>query len=246
MVDVDVLKWLKWLRNARNSMNTGLFPLKYLLLCKRSPAQNLWSQEKEIRLESTHLSSEHHSDNQVLDFPLPRPRPTTVVEICFGMEAGWGRVLYFTLISASLFHSLGTETIPGPFLNDQVLEVHFGVKLKQRHGQMPLEISPPLLSFCSRFSGLLQISQTGFYLFTSILSTFTQLCVVLKTQKCSQNKKWLLLFPFTLLRVPHESLCVFLSHPSRFLIVKPGFSAGFHKHIWVTQVGFFFKWKQAR
>lgn len=142
-----------------------------------------------------------------------------------------GSYTSFTFISASLFHSLGTETIPGSFLKDQVLEVHFGVQLKQRHGQMSLETSPPLLSFCSHFSGLLQISQTGFCLFTSILSTFTQFCVVLKIQKCSQNKKSLLLFPFTLLRVPHESLCVFLSHPSRFLIVKPGFSAGFHKHI---------------
>lgn len=89
--------WSDWVFHisARNSMNTGLFRLKYLLLCKRSPAQNLWSQEKEIRLKSTHLSPEHHLDYQVLDFPLPHPRPTTVVEICFGMEAGWGRVLHF-------------------------------------------------------------------------------------------------------------------------------------------------------
>lgn len=58
--------WSDWVfhTSARNSMSTGIFPLKCLLLCKRSPSQNLWLQEKEIRLEPTHLSSAHHSDSQ--------------------------------------------------------------------------------------------------------------------------------------------------------------------------------------
>lgn len=176
-------------------------------------------------MESPHLSSEHLSDYQALDFSLPHPRSHLWRSVLAREFAEAGSYSSFTFISASLFHSLGTESIPGPFLKDQVLEMHFGVQLKQR----PLETSTPLLSFCSHFRGLHQISQTGFCL--SILSTFTQLCVVVRTQNCSQNKKQLLLFPFTLLRVPHESLCVFLYHPSRFLIVQPGFSAGFHKHI---------------
>lgn len=191
-----------------------------------------------MRLESTHLSSETHTG---LGFLSSSSQVDNTCGDLFWHGSLLGKGLHFLHFYFCLcFIALALTPPPGPFPKDQVLEVHFWVQLKQRHGQTPLETSTPLLSFCSRFSGLLQISQTGFYLFTSILSTFTQLCVVMKIQKCSQNKKQLLLFPFILLRVPHESLCVFLSHPSRFLIVQPGFSGGFHKHVWVTQVGFFF------
>ena len=69
------------------STNTGLlFVLKYLLHCKGSPAHKLWWQEKEIRLESTCLSSEPRSAHWVLEFSLPHTRSKTHVELCFGME----------------------------------------------------------------------------------------------------------------------------------------------------------------
>lgn len=220
------------------------FPLKYLPLCNRPPAQNLWSQEKEIRLESSHLSSEHHLDNQVLDFSLPHPRSTMLVAICLGMEVGWGRVLhflhfYFCLLISQPWH----WDHPRPFPEGPILRGAFwGVIEKETQPDTSWDINSP--------SVLLQSFQWLALTFSDRFLSFhfhpvyfhTALCC----QKCFQNKKQLLLFPFTLLRVPHESLRVFLNHPSRFLIVKPGFSAGFHKHVWVTQVGFFFKWKQAQ
>lgn len=102
--------------------------------------------------------------------------------------------------------------------------------------------STPFLIFCSHFSDLLQISQMRFYLFTSLLSAFIQLFVVMKTlRSISMWESWLLFSSFTLLRVAYESLSVLLNYLLRFLIVQPGFSPVFHKQVCVTQVGFFFK-----
>lgn len=225
--------WIDWVFHASASYgtNTGLFPLKHLLHYKRSPAQNLWSQEKEIRLESTHLSSAPHTG---LRFISSSSQISNIYGDLFWHGSLLRQGLHFLHFSFCLLISQPwhTETIPGPFLKDQVLEVHFGEQLKQRHGQIPLETSAPLLSFCSHFSGLLQISQTGFLSFHFHPVYFhTALCCHEDSEMFSEQKKQLLLFPFTPLRVPHESLCVFLNHPSRFLIVQPGFSASFHKHV---------------